>query len=240
MDNKERDPRIEKPFVVRVSEKFSSEQERWDIVTAKNLSASGILFNYRRQLEPGTRLCFRISLPLVDPVECEGEVVRNVEAEWRDAGAVAPPVCAVAAVFHNLSNDDRRILAGFLNQCDPDAPSCIDSKMNRAKRIERSFPFWIQGEEKDSWIPVTMRNISASGVLFACYEPPEAGREKMFRLMLPFLDSPVIGQGHIVRVEDINRPGVEKKIYNVGVEFSKLDDGVQEKLSDYGEEHGVD
>ena len=63
----ERDPRVERAFLVQVNQDLSANPPRWDIVTAQNISASGILLNFNRYVEPGTRMvsgsCFRSTIP---------------------------------------------------------------------------------------------------------------------------------------------------------------------------------
>jgi hypothetical protein len=234
---------VERPFTVRISEHLSSGEVRWDIVTAKNLSASGILFNYDRYLEPGSRLRFRIALPVCEPVECEGEVIRNIMGKSPGYGRSEQVVCAVAASFKNISANDRQMMEEFLTRCDAAAseqkPAMPDRpNQARERRIDRSFPFWMQQEGQPNWEPVPMRNISASGLMINYPEPIEIGTELSFRLMLPFLQSPILCAGRVVRVLDKTHPNATVKFFNIGVEFSELDDTVRQQLREFAEKNG--
>lgn len=234
-----RAPRIERPFTVRICEKLSAEEPRWNIVTTKNISVSGVLFNYDRFLKPGSRLNFRISLPGCDPVECEGEVVRNVESTFGRFTNSEPGVCAVAAVF-NLSKHDRKVMEEALAQSNVGVSQEAGTKRTRSKRIDRSFPFWMQREGQTDWDPVPMRNISESGVLITSQESLEVGAEISLRMMFPFTDSPVTCRGRVVRVDDKTLPGSKINFIDIGVEFFGLDETVKQKLNEYAEKTGRD
>lgn len=248
-DRIERAPRVCRPFTVRINEDLSAEHPRWEIVVAKDISASGILFNYNRYLPPGSRVDFRIALPACKPIECEGEVVRNVRGRFLDVGCSEPPVCFVAAIFQGLSEDDRTVMMEFLVQYDGEAsghklveedPETTGSRTPREKRMERAFPFWIQRSEPAGWEPVPMRNISASGVLITCQEPLEIGAEISFRMVLPFLGAPVLCRGRVVRMDDKTCPGATLKFFDIGLEFSGLDEAVKQGLREHANNIGCE
>jgi hypothetical protein len=235
----ERSDRVSWPYTVSIIDDMSTENPHWNIVLTKDISASGILFHFTHYLELGSPLRFRIALPACEPLECGGMVVRNLRKTlFGPFGSTEPAVCAVAAVFKNLSEDERALLSGFLAKYDAEVLHRTGPKTSRTKRLDYSFPFWIKRVGQDDWDPVPMRNISESGVLFACSELLEIGTEISFRMMFPFVESAVICRGSIVRIEDQTRPDSDVKIFNIGVHFSDLEEAVRRKLHDYAEQFG--
>lgn len=113
---KERDSRVERAFMVQVNQDPSVEPPRWDIVTAQNISASGVLFNFNRYIEPGTRIGLRVALPLNHTLECEGEVIRNVTADGLEAGSDNDCVSAVAADFAGMSEEEHEEVRVFFEE----------------------------------------------------------------------------------------------------------------------------
>ena len=235
----ERAERVSWPYTVSIAQDVSTDDPSWDIVLTKDISASGILFHFDHFLELGSPLRFRIALPACAPVECEGTVVRNVRKTlFGPFGGSEPIVCAVAAVFTNISADDRALLSEFLAKYDAEVLQHTGPKTIRPMRLDCAFPFWIKREGQTDWDPVPMRNISASGVLFTCSDLLEIGAEISFRMMFPFVESAVECRGNIVRIEDKSNPGSDVKTFNIGVQFSDLDEAVTRKLHDYAERFG--
>ncbi len=71
--------RIEKPYIARfrkiVTQRIISAE--WDVVTVKNLSAGGMLFNYKKNLGIDTRLDLKINISKSTPlINCIGKVIR--------------------------------------------------------------------------------------------------------------------------------------------------------------------
>lgn len=78
---KRKDKRIKHPFVTRVrpSKNINGADisTSWDIVTMKDISPSGMCFNYTKKIPVGTELEFKITLPLHEqPIKCAGKVCR--------------------------------------------------------------------------------------------------------------------------------------------------------------------
>jgi len=96
-----------------MNENPSAENSHWDIVTTKNISASGILLNYYHYLEPGTRVKFKISIPVYGVVDCVGEVVRNVMGTSSSSENSTPKVHGVAAVFRDVDECDQKAMREF-------------------------------------------------------------------------------------------------------------------------------
>lgn len=238
----ERDPRVSRPFSVRINADISAENPRWDIVMAKDISASGILFHYDRYLEPGSRVQFIISLPFCGPVKCEGEVVRNVMGTSRGFFSAEHAVCAVAAVFRDIAEEHTQAMREFFGkeQVTSDVSKRSSPALtpeegfpSRAKRIERQYITRIQREGHAEWELVPVQNISSSGIKFSYTDPLDVGAELSFQITLPFLLSPLLCAGKIVRVVDQTRPGALVKVFGVGVIFSCLDEEVRQQLDDY-------
>jgi len=84
---------------------------KYDIVTLRNLSAGGLLFNYDKVVEVGTYLEFTIHFPEVEhPVHCKGEVVRIEKAKQ------SPPLILYHIAVHFVEEDRIEILEGVLNE----------------------------------------------------------------------------------------------------------------------------
>lgn len=248
-DFKNRATRVARSFVVRINANPSAAKPRWDIVTAKDISASGILFNYGQYLEPGSRVQFRISLPICGSVDCEGEVVRNVLGTSRGLVNSGPTVCAVAAVFRNISEKDQKAMHEFFGQIDAETggdagtrPLAKDRNdhVPRAKRIDHQFMTRIQKPAGDKWEIVPVHNISSSGIFFNYPEALTADSELSLRITLPFVESPVECRGTVVRVEKRSRPGATVPVYGIGAVFSGLDETARRQVDEYAGKFGRD
>jgi len=251
MFKKHREPRVSKAFMVRINEGVSAQNPGWNIVMAQNISASGILFNFDHHLAPGAQIQFKISLPSGAEIECNAQVVRNVTTgASRGLGSPEQAVSAVAAVFQRLAQNDRKILREFIQQNLPSsgsvkgrpAPSLMSQsgKKQRAKRIDRSYVTQILRERSSEWELVTIRNISASGILFNYSRAMEVGHKLSFSMTLPFSASPVVCRGKVVRVKDETRSGAAIQTYAIGAAFSGLDGAMSKGLRQYGEQIGRD
>lgn len=246
---KERDPRVSRPFSVRINDDISAKKPRWDIVMAKDISASGILFHYDHYLEPGTRVQFIIALPFCGQVKCEGEVIRNVMGTSRGFCRTEPAVCAIAAVFRDIAEEHTQAMREFfgreqaaLEASNPSSPfpEPEGGFPPRAKRIERQYITRIQQEGHEKWELVPVQNISSSGIKLNYSDPLEIGAELSFQITLPFLLFPVSCHGKIVRVEDQTRPGALVKVFGIGVIFSSLDETLCQQLDDYADQVGFE
>jgi len=68
--------RIKKPFVIRFRQKDDAEGD-WSMVTAKNLSANGVMFTYDKLLPKDSFLDLKINFPGIGgPIECMAKTVR--------------------------------------------------------------------------------------------------------------------------------------------------------------------
>jgi hypothetical protein len=71
--------RIEKPYVTRFNVKSNEEMisSEWDMVAVINLSAGGLFFYAKKNLEVGTNLDLKIGFSLSHPsIKCTGKVIR--------------------------------------------------------------------------------------------------------------------------------------------------------------------
>jgi hypothetical protein len=242
----EREQRISRTFTVRINADVTAPEPRWDIVTAKDLSASGVLFNYNRYIEPGTQINFKISLPFNTGIECVGEVVRNMTGTPLWSGRAAEAVCGVAVVFSELAEEDQIAMREFLENCHVEAervreeagvnPS--EGKPPRAKRVDRSYYTRIRENEDQDWELVKVQNISESGISFRYDRLLDVDSELLFSIALPLLLDLVDCRGTVVRVEDQTPDDAEVKSYGIGVCFSGMDESVAKALREHSEKHG--
>ncbi|MBT3355192.1 MAG: PilZ domain-containing protein [Candidatus Scalindua sp.] len=71
--------RIEKPYITRFNVKSSEQMifNDWDMVAVINLSAGGLFFYAKKNLEVGTILDLKIGFSLSNPsIICNGKVIR--------------------------------------------------------------------------------------------------------------------------------------------------------------------
>jgi hypothetical protein len=82
--------RIERTLNVQVGRFTARADLDWDIVTAYNLSAGGLLFSYDQPVTPATPLRFKIYTPWTEgPMEAQGIVVRSERPDRRRIAKVA-------------------------------------------------------------------------------------------------------------------------------------------------------
>ena len=101
--------RIDKSFLTRLKimpSKINKLKETfWDLITTKNLSAGGLLFNYYKDVPVGAEIELRIVFPLADrPIECIGKVVRSQKII--DNGVKS--AYRIAAQFEDINEQDKR------------------------------------------------------------------------------------------------------------------------------------
>jgi hypothetical protein len=73
--------RIKKNFVTRFQLKderpSKQETENWEMVITQNLSAGGVLFNYDKEIEAGSKIDLLVNFPQAKrPINCTGQVIR--------------------------------------------------------------------------------------------------------------------------------------------------------------------
>jgi len=70
--------RMRKPYVVRLHEKDADTgEESWDMTTAQDISAGGILLNHNKKLALDSLLDMKINFPaFAEPINCTGKVIR--------------------------------------------------------------------------------------------------------------------------------------------------------------------
>ena len=105
--NKRQYPRLNKKVVLQVAPQGGKESvlSHWTLVTAKNISAGGVLFTYDRTLNTGTPLTFTIHFP-EKTIRCEGIVHRTSPAEHQ-------PLVNVAARLEGFHDGDREFIERY-------------------------------------------------------------------------------------------------------------------------------
>ena len=101
--------RIERSFLTRLkimpSKLNKLKEVFWDLITTRNLSGGGLLFNYYKDVPVGAEIELRIVFPLADrPIECIGKVVRSQKII--DNGAKS--AYRIAACFEDINDQDQR------------------------------------------------------------------------------------------------------------------------------------
>jgi hypothetical protein len=105
-EEKRRYKRIDGKFVARfhVRPHQPDSEKKWDIVTLRNLSGGGILFNYDGRLPEERTIDLKVNVPgIAEPLICEARIIR-VDPQV-DYG-----ITPIAAVFTRISSRDRERL----------------------------------------------------------------------------------------------------------------------------------
>ncbi len=115
--NKKRARRIQRKFITKIriyqGKSQSIDSSNWNLVTTRNLSSSGILFNYNQKIPMGTILEFSMTLPFADNVHCLGKVRRIEKEQPAKTGIQKIPVYGIAANFMNLDRFIKESLESF-------------------------------------------------------------------------------------------------------------------------------
>jgi hypothetical protein len=75
----------------------------WDIVTMKDLSISGMLFNYAKKIPVGEMLELNISLPTSpESIHCIGQVCRVDERQAHKISTAQISIYFIAVVFKDM------------------------------------------------------------------------------------------------------------------------------------------
>ena len=120
MREKRRYKRITKTFMSWL--KFAQDKRKkkvpsyplgWDMVTTCDLGAGGMLFNYDKLVEIGTKVRLRIVFPFKDePIDCVGKVVRNEKVDSYKYSSIY----RIAAQFERISESNKGLIDKAANQ----------------------------------------------------------------------------------------------------------------------------
>ncbi len=115
--NKKRARRIQRKFItkIRIYQGTSKpdDSSNWNLVTTRDLSSSGILFNYNQKIPMGTILEFSMTLPFAENVHCLGKVRRIEKEQPAKAGLQKIPVYGIGVHFINLDRFIKESLESF-------------------------------------------------------------------------------------------------------------------------------
>lgn len=91
-------------------EGIPQDSDGWDVVTMKDLSESGISFNYSEKIALGTVLEINIGLPsTTEGVHCLG-VVRRVDEPSNKTDIRKIPIYGIAVSFKEMQNDKKEVI----------------------------------------------------------------------------------------------------------------------------------
>lgn len=118
--SQKRAKRIQKSFVARfrvhsaANELSFNNSSKWNIVSIKNLSSSGIFFYYNEEIPIGTELEMNISVPFVnEPVHCLAKICRIADDKSYKAGLRKIPIYGIAAYFEIMDDDKKNAIDSF-------------------------------------------------------------------------------------------------------------------------------
>ncbi|MFA5069348.1 MAG: PilZ domain-containing protein [Candidatus Omnitrophota bacterium] len=81
--------------------------KEWDIVTARDLGAGGMLFNYDKPIPVGTQIQLKIVFPFTKgPITCIGTVIRNEKV----VSTKYPALYHIAAQFSSIGEDNKMVI----------------------------------------------------------------------------------------------------------------------------------
>ncbi len=109
--------RAEKPIIIRFRIRPENGQEtassEWDMVGVNDLSAGGLFFNSSNNIKDGTILDLKIGFSTsTAPVQCTGMVTRVKKQPDTS-------IFGIAAAFMNISESEKELINGFINQTIP-------------------------------------------------------------------------------------------------------------------------
>ncbi|NQT90072.1 MAG: PilZ domain-containing protein [Candidatus Omnitrophica bacterium] len=111
--------RLKKQFVVRL--RFHSKSRiaifgEYDMVSVRNISAGGALFNYDRKIRLGETITMGMQFPMLkEPIRCTGEIVR-VESPSSSGDTSVLPVYFIAIRFIATSEEETRAIDSFVKK----------------------------------------------------------------------------------------------------------------------------
>jgi len=86
---------------------------KWDIVTVRNLSASGMLFSYDAAITKGTQVNFKIIFPFsAHVIRCIGRIIRN-NKPYEDT---YPKIRFIATKFEKIKKGDKDLIDMMANK----------------------------------------------------------------------------------------------------------------------------
>ena len=118
-EEKRKHKRIQRKFVAHfhVRPHDPAAKTKWDIVTVRNLSAGGVLFNYDKELTEGRIVDFKINFPgCKDPIVCVAKIIR-IEAPV-DYG-----ILPTAVFFAEISEKDKKAIDRLASKLDLGEPT---------------------------------------------------------------------------------------------------------------------
>ena len=119
MEPIKRAKRVHRKFIVRFRfyrVKLKQDSSKWNLVTIRNLSSSGILFNYNRKIPLKTILEFNMTLPFDKDIHCLGKVVRVVEQTPSKPELKQIPIYGVAVNFIDLDTLKKAAINKYANK----------------------------------------------------------------------------------------------------------------------------
>jgi hypothetical protein len=101
--------RIKKNFVTRFQLKGErprkQKTENWEMVITQNLSAGGVLFNYDKEIQAGSKIDLLVNFPQAKhPINCTGQVIR-IDRNTNIS------LLKVAASFVDIDEEDKHAIS---------------------------------------------------------------------------------------------------------------------------------
>ena len=112
MEPVKRAKRVQRKFIAKFRfyrGKLKQEPSIWNLVTIRNLSSNGILFNYNQKIPLKTILEINMTLPFDKDIHCLGKVVRIEKNPSNKKELKQIPVYGIAVNFIEL--DTKKIVA---------------------------------------------------------------------------------------------------------------------------------
>jgi hypothetical protein len=100
----------------RLKSKGASYPSGWDIVTTYDLGAGGMLFNYDKPVDSGTKIKLRVIFPFKEaPIDCVGKVLRCEKVENYKYHAYVS-IYRVGVQFEKISTPNKDLIDKVANQ----------------------------------------------------------------------------------------------------------------------------
>ena len=116
----ERAKRIEKTYITKIrfckNDLERRDFTKWDIVTLRNISSTGLLFNYDKRIMISSEMAFKIMMPFTESLYCHGRVCRIDHFNSYRRELDRNSVFGIAVKFTIIDNVTQKLINHFIEE----------------------------------------------------------------------------------------------------------------------------
>lgn len=86
---------------------------KWDIVTLRDISSTGLLFNYDQRIPINSKIEFKIMMPFSEIIYCYGRVCRIEGVGILQKNTIKNSVFGIGVKFTTIENYQQKLLDRF-------------------------------------------------------------------------------------------------------------------------------